>query len=178
MVSAAVLTEKLNNPSVIGKEYLSEKISYEAVPFTDWHLNSSYENGKSNGGRVDYVRLFILIALLVLAMAVINFVNLSTARASLRGKEIGVRKAIGAVRSSLVVQFMSESFLTVFFDFILGVGWTILALPQFNSLIDESLSLFSLGSIDVAYILGFLIVVTFLAGLYPAFVLSSYQSAY
>jgi len=171
------LSAKLNQSTVIGEEYLSKKISYEAVPFTDWHLNNTYENGQAAGGRIDYVRLFILIALLVLAMAVINFVNLSTAKATLRAKEIGVKKAIGAVKSSLVAQFMSESFVMVLAAFLLGIGWTILTLPTFNSIIDDSLSLSLIGGMNVLYLLVFLIVVALLAGLYPSLVLSSFQSA-
>ncbi|MCE7058085.1 ABC transporter permease [Algoriphagus sp. AGSA1] len=176
-VPAKQLSGKLNHPTVIGDEYLSKKISYEAVPFTDWHLNNTYENGKNAGGRIDYVRLFILIALLVLTMAVINFVNLSTARATLRAKEIGVRKAIGAARSSLVAQFMSESFLLVFIAFLLGIAWTVLVLPQFNHLIDDSLSLSLIGGANMLYLLAFLVLVALLAGLYPSFVMSSFQSA-
>lgn len=176
-VSSEILTKKLNNPAVIGDENLSNKFSYEAIPFTEWHLNDSYENGQRAGGRIDYVRLFILIALLVLVTAVINFVNLSTARASLRAKEIGVRKAIGAVRNSLVIQFMSESFLMVFIAFLLGLSWTMLLLPQFNNLIDDSLSLSALGGITILYMFGFLILISLLAGLYPSFVMSSFPSA-
>ncbi|WP_057938534.1 ABC transporter permease [Algoriphagus resistens] len=176
-VPAKQLSEKLNHPTVLGEEYLSKKISYEAVPFTDWHLNNAYENGKNAGGRIDYVRLFILIALLVLAMAVINFVNLSTARATLRAKEIGVRKAIGAVKNTLIVQFMSESFMMVLASFLLGIAWTVLALPRFNSLIDASLSLSLIGGMNVLYLLVFLVSVALLAGLYPSLVLSSFQSA-
>ncbi|PZX57625.1 MacB-like protein [Algoriphagus ratkowskyi] len=176
-VSSEALSKKLNNPSVIGEEYISKKISYEAIPFTQWHLNSVYENGRLVGGRIDYVHLFILIALLVLATAVINFVNLATARASLRAKEIGVRKAIGAVKSSLVIQFMSESFLMVFIAFLLGIVWTLLALPQFNTLVDDTLSLSALDGSMMLYMFGFLIFITLLAGLYPSLVMSSFQSA-
>ncbi|MDR7131462.1 ABC-type antimicrobial peptide transport system permease subunit [Algoriphagus sp. 4150] len=176
-VDAGQLSGKLNNPAVIGGEYLSKKMAYEAVPFTEWHLNNTYENGKATGGRIDYVRLFILIALLVLVMAVINFVNLSTAKATLRAKEIGVRKAIGAVKSSLVAQFMSESFVMVLAAFLLGIGWTVLGLPIFNNIIGDSLSLSLIGGMNVVYLLIFMVVVALLAGLYPSLVLSSFQSA-
>lgn len=176
-VPADGLSAKLNQATVIGEEYLANKISYEAVPLTDWHLNNSYENGKSAGGRIDYVRLFILIALFVLAMAVINFVNLSTAKATLRAKEIGVRKAIGAVKSSLVVQFISESFVMVLAAFLLGVGWTSLVLPIFNNIIHDTVSLSLIGGINLVYLVIFLAVVAVLAGLYPSLVLASSQSA-
>lgn len=176
-VPAEQLSAKLNQPTVIGEDYLANKISYEAVPFTDWHLNNTYENGKSAGGKIDYVRLFILIALLVLAMAVINFVNLSTAKATLRAKEIGVRKAVGAVKGSLVAQFMSESFVMVLAAFLLGIGWTILTLPTFNDIIADSLSLSLIGGMNIVYLVIFLVIVALLAGLYPSLVLSSFQSA-
>ncbi|GAB3219381.1 ABC transporter permease [Algoriphagus aestuariicola] len=174
---AGQLSEKLNQPTVIGEEYLANKITYEAVPLTDWHLNNSYENGKSAGGRIEYVRLFILIAMFVLAMAVINFVNLSTAKATLRAKEIGVRKAIGAVKSSLVVQFMSESFMMVIAAFLLGLGWTILILPTFNTIIDDHVTLSLIGGMNIVYLLIFLVTVAVLAGIYPSAVLSSFQSS-
>lgn len=174
-VSAAQLSEKLNAVEVLGEEYKNQKITYQAIPFTDWHLKSKFENGKNAGGRIDYIFLFIIIGALVVIMAVINFVNMSTARASLRAKEIGVRKVSGAFRSSLVVQFMTESFLIVFTSFLLAIISTQLALPLFNNLLNEQLSLNLWNNGLPIYLGAFLISVAFLAGIYPALVMSSFQ---
>ena len=171
------LTEKLNDPRVIGEAYQAQKIAYETVPITHWHLNSAYENAKNTGGRIDYVLLFIVIGILVVMMAVINFVNLTTARASLRAKEIGIRKVTGAVRSSLLIQFMGEAFVMVLVAFTVAMVGTQLLLPLFNLVLGESIP-FSLLTWPVPlYIGGFLIAVALLAGVYPALVLSSFQPA-
>lgn len=174
-VSAAQLSEKLNAVEVMGEEYKNQKITYQALPFTDWRLKNKFENGKNTGGRIDYVFLFIIIGVLVVVMAVINFVNMSTARASLRAKEIGVRKVIGAFRGSLVAQFMSESFLIVSIAFLLAIIATQLALPLFNNLLGEQLSLNLWNNGLPIYLGAFLIIVAFLAGIYPALVMSSFQ---
>lgn len=176
-VASQLLTDKINHSSVIGEEYLSQKIKYEAVPFTQWHLNSTYENAKNTGGRIDYVFLFIVIGVLVVIMAVINFINITTARASLRAKEIGIRKVTGALRSSLLVQFMGESFITVLTAFAIALFVTQLFLPLFSMLLGESVD-FSLFTYPHSIYIGiFLITVSLMAGVYPALVLSSFQPA-
>jgi putative ABC transport system permease protein len=177
-VQAALLTTKLNDGSVIGADYQAQKIRYEAYPFTQWHLNSKFENGINTGGRIEYVTLFIIIGVLVIVMAVINFVNMATARASLRAKEIGIRKVTGAFRSSLVVQFMGESFLIVLLAFVLSAIVTQLALPVFNQLLDEPLSLNLLSNQVPFYLLTLLVLIALLAGFYPAMVISSFQPAH
>lgn len=173
--TASILSEKLNHVEVLTEEYKNQKIRYEAVPFGNWHLNSKYENGQNAGGKIEYVRLFMIIGALVVIMAIINFVNLSTARATLRSKEIGIRKVHGAIRGAIIVQFMSESFFSVFISFVLaGVG-TQLILPAFNTMIHEQLSMQMFDAPMLPYLGGFLIAVSLLAGLYPSIVYSSFQ---
>jgi putative ABC transport system permease protein len=171
----ATLSDKLNDDRVISTEYKAQKIKYEAYPLSKWHLNGKFENGYNTGGRIEYVRLFVVIGALVMIMAVINFVNMATARASLRAKEIGVRKITGAHRSSLIAQFLGESFFIVLMAFMLSAGVTHLVLPWFNQLIGEPLSLTLLSQQIPCYLAGGLIFVTLLAGFYPAIVISSFQ---
>lgn len=174
---AATLTKKLNEPAVLTERLKTEKVSYSAFPLTDWRLKSKFENGKSTGGRIQYIMLFIIIAILVLAMAIINFINLSTARANNRSKEIGIRKATGALRSGIVFQFIAESFVVVFFAFVLAGVSAQLFLPIFNKLIGETLSVQLFSGMVPVYLIIFLFSVALAAGLYPALVMSSFQPA-
>ncbi|MGE0770085.1 MAG: ABC transporter permease [Cyclobacteriaceae bacterium] len=176
-VEPAVLTERLNSENVIGAEYKKQKVSYEAVPFTKWHLNSKFENGVATGGRIDYVWFFVIIGALIVLLAVINFVNMSTARSALRAKEIGIRKVNGAVRASLILQFMGESFLFVLVAFGVAVSAAHFTIPAFNQLIGEPLSIRLLQVETIFYLAGFLVLVALLAGFYPALVISSLQPA-
>lgn len=175
-IDAGSLTTKLNQ-SVLTQKLKEDNLTYHAFPLTDWRLKSKFENGKSVGGRIQYVTLFIIIAVLVLGMAIINFINLSTARATNRAKEIGIRKVTGALRSGIVLQFIGESFVMVLFAFILAALATQLLLPAFNQLIGENLSVQLLIGMIPVYLLVFLISVALAAGLYPAFVMSSFQPA-
>ena len=174
-ITADLLTEKLNNVSVLTEAYKNQKLSYQAFPLTAWHLNSKFEDGQNTGGRIDYVILFLVIGSLVVIMAIINFINMSTARATLRGKEIGIRKVTGALRSTIAVQFMGEAFLLVMIAFALSVFITQSILPTFGRLIKETLSVNILSGWAPAYLLVFLLVVSLLAGAYPALVMSSFQ---
>jgi putative ABC transport system permease protein len=174
-MEAGDLTEKLNQPSVRTEQLKTDKVSYSAYPLTDWRLKNKFENGKSTGGRIKYITLFIIIAVLVLAMAIINFINLSTARATNRSKEIGIRKATGALRSGIIFQFISESFVTVFFAFVLATLSAQLLLPLFNELTGETLSVQLFSGMVPVYLIAFLFIVALAAGLYPALVMSSFQ---
>ncbi len=174
-ISAEQLTEKLNDVRVLTEAYKAQKVSYQAYPIADWHLKSKFEGGKNTGGRIEYIILFIIIGGLVVLMAVINFVNMSTARATLRAKEIGIRKVTGAVRGTIAAQFMGESFLMVFFSFSVSVLLAQLTLPLFNSLLSEPISLNLFSGMMPVYLICFLIAVALLAGVYPSLVMSSFQ---
>src|SRR5258708_3884063 len=103
-------------------------------PFRNWHLYSNFENGRQAGGFIDYVRMFSLIGLVVLIIACINFVNLSTARSERRAREVGVRKAIGSLRKDILLQFLVEAFVITLAAFAVALSLVSLALPGFNSL--------------------------------------------
>jgi len=139
------------------------------------YLYGDFEEGKQSGGRIEYVRIFFVVAIFVLGIACINFTNLSTAQASRRAKEVGLRKVIGAVPRQLFRQFMSESFLTVVIAAAFGVLLTLLVLPYFNELTGKSLSM---NLLDTRIILIFLLLIfstAILAGSYPAIFISEFK---
>lgn len=144
-------------------------------PLKDWHLYSEFKNGKVVGGFVEYVRLFSIIGILVLAIACINFMNLSTARSEKRAKEVGVRKAIGSARMDLVYQFLTESVLITFISFLLGLLLVTLALPAYNTLTGADVQVpygnFGFWGIMVVFVL----FTGLVAGSRPAFYLSSFS---
>src|SRR5699024_8465195 len=108
-------------------------------PLSQTHLYSRFENGIPAGGQIEQVRLMSGIGLLILLIAGINFINLSTARSQKRAKEVGVRKVIGAGKGNLIGQFLTESILISTFSGILAIGLAFLALPFFNKTLDEPL---------------------------------------
>ena len=110
-------------------------------PMSKWRLYGDFENGKNTGGFIKYVRMFGILGLIVLLIACINFMNLSTARSEKRAKEVGVRKAVGSERGQLISQFLSESMLISALAFVLALGIVIIALPFFNKLTDKQMSL-------------------------------------
>ncbi|MEM8523135.1 MAG: ABC transporter permease [Bacteroidota bacterium] len=160
--------------------YLQEKSNedYQTLfirPYSDKYLYNKYENGKIVGGRIDYVWLFSIIAIFVLAIACINFMNLATAKAAKRSKEVGVKKAIGASKGHLIQQYLSESVLLTFFSLFLALGIVFLFLPQFNFITDKTLT-FSFSSKMFASILGIVFLTGLLSGSYPAFYLSRFEA--
>ncbi|MDW3647196.1 MAG: FtsX-like permease family protein [Bacteroidia bacterium] len=142
-------------------------------PMENWHLHDSFSNGKNTGGAIDLVWLFAWIGIIVLLLASINFMNLSTARSETRAREVGVRKAIGSLKAQLVSQFLSESFLTVALAACFAMGIVLLTLPWFNDLTDKSLSIPFENPIFWSLSLSFIVATSMLAGLYPAFFLSA-----
>ncbi|MEL7119280.1 MAG: FtsX-like permease family protein [Bacteroidota bacterium] len=160
--------------------YLQEKSGEEyqslfAIKYSSKYLNGNFKNGKQSGGRITYVRLFQFIAVLILLIACINFMNLSTAKASRRMKEIGVKKAFGVERRQLITQYIMEATFMVVFSFIVAIFLTAISLPTFNSLLEKDLHL----ALDpnLIFYAGILILVTSLvAGSYPAFYLSNFKA--
>lgn len=171
-VNAKIINAKQDNVSQDDKQFKAEIFLH---PMKDWHLKSSWENGVYTAGYIQYVWLFGTVGIFVLLLACINFMNLSTARSEQRAKEVGIRKSIGSLRSQLINQFLSESFLIVILAFILAVALVTLCIPSFNQLTDKKLILpltnISFWLVTVAFIL----VTGFLAGSYPALYLSSFQ---
>ncbi|MEP7107180.1 MAG: ABC transporter permease [Ferruginibacter sp.] len=141
--------------------------------FSDRYLHGNYENGVQAGGRISYVKLFSIIALFILVIACINFMNLSTAKASRRLKEVGIKKVMGARRSTLIFQYIGESVLLTFFSLILALILIVLLLPVFNDIAGKQLAMhFNAGLIFS--VLGVTILTGLLAGSYPAFYLSGF----
>ena len=143
--------------------------------YSQKYLHSRYENGVPAGGRITYVRLFSIIGLFILLIACINFMNLSTAQASQKMKEVGVKKAIGANRSTLIRQFLSESMGMAVLSLIVAAAWVSLFLPQFNEITGKSLQL-NMGPSLLWSLIGIVVFTGLLAGSYPAFYLSSFDA--
>ena len=142
--------------------------------FSERYLYGRFEGGKQAGGRIEYVRLFSLIAVFILIIACINFMNLSTARAGRRAKEVGVKKTIGASRKSLSLQYLTESMLTALAALVLAIGIVRLVLPQFNVITEKSIKL-SLAPELIWPLLGITCLTGLFAGSYPALYLSAFK---
>ncbi|MEN0050157.1 MAG: ABC transporter permease, partial [Bacteroidota bacterium] len=156
------------------KRVNSMPTTLEAVNYGDLYLNGIYENGKVAGGRIEYVRLFSIIAFFILLIACVNFMNLSTAKASKRLKEIGVKKIIGAKRQTLIAQFLSESCALAFLSLAIALSLVWLLLPVFSQVAGKEITL----AFSPNLVLSLLSITLFsglLAGSYPALYLSGFQ---
>ncbi|HEY9257640.1 ABC transporter permease, partial [Chitinophaga sp.] len=144
----------------------------------DWRLRERFSNGKQSGGRIEYVHLFSLIAWIILFIACINFMNLATARSEKRAKEVGIRKVMGAGKSKLVVQFISEAL----FMSLLAAGISIIllyvVLPGFNALVDKHLVVGLGNPMHIVWLLLITIVCGVVAGSYPSLYLSSFNPVF
>lgn len=155
------------------KNIAGEETELFLYPFAKNRLYSRFENGVPSGGRIEIVRMIGLLAVILVIIACINFINLSTARASRRTKEVGVRKVTGATRSSLITQFLCESVLLTAAAGIISIAAAYLLLPSFNVLMQQQLKIqwgdfFFWSAIGIS-----IVTVGLLAGGYPAFYLSS-----
>ncbi len=151
-----------------------DKFTMFLQQYSSRYLHGTYENGVQAGGRIEYVRIFSIIALFVLLIACINFTNLSTAQSAGKMKEVGIKKTIGASRRSLVIQFLSESLLMALMALGIAVILIVILLPEFNAITGKSITLskaagFTLPVIGIALLTGFI------AGCYPAFYLSRFK---
>ncbi|GAB3284772.1 ABC transporter permease [Larkinella harenae] len=144
-------------------------------PMSRWHLYSDWDKQGNPGGRIQYVWLFGIIGVFVLLLACINFMNLSTARSEKRAKEVGIRKAIGSVRTQLIGQFLGESLLVVVIAFGLSLAGMILVLPLFNEVANKQLVIPWCNPVFWLLGLGFTLFTGLMAGSYPAIFLSSFQ---
>jgi len=144
-------------------------------PYNDMYLYGNFKNGETEGGRIEYVRLFSIVALFILLIACINFMNLSTARSVKRAREIGVRKVVGAERSVLIKQFIGESMLVTLIAVGIAVLLLIVLLPAFNQVTQKQIALpfnrpvFWIGLVIITLVTGIL------SGSYPALFLSSFN---
>ncbi|HEY8955618.1 MAG TPA: ABC transporter permease [Chitinophaga sp.] len=144
----------------------------------DWRLHDQFTNGKQSGGRIEYVRLFSLIAWIILFIACINFMNLATARSEKRAKEVGVRKVMGAGKNKLIIQFISEALFMSVLAAALAVLLLFLVLPGFNALVDKHLSIGLDQPMHLIWLLGITVVCGVLAGSYPSLYLSSFNPVF
>ena len=150
-------------------------MSFNLIPIKDIHLYAE-SAGPKPSGNLNHLYLFLLVGALTLFIACINFINLSTASSMTRAKEIGVRKVLGAQRSSLIAQFLSESILLSFFSFIISMGITFLALPSLNNLTGIEIPYSAVfNPIILSLFFGIFLLTGFLAGLYPAFFVTRFR---
>jgi putative ABC transport system permease protein len=144
-------------------------------PYAQKYLYSNFTAGNVDGGRIDYVNLFIIVAIFIVVIACINFMNLTTARSVKRAKEIGVRKVIGAVRSVLIKQFIGESLLLTFIAVAFALLLVVLILPLFNAITQKQIALPFGHLLFWVELLGISLITGFIAGSYPALFLSSFK---
>lgn len=144
-------------------------------PLKNWRLYSNFENGKVNGGQIDFVRLFVVIAVFVLVIACINFMNLSTARSERRAREVGIRKSVGSRRREIILQFLGESLFITFSAYLIALLITALVLPWYNDLVEKQLRIDYLSPAFLIFSLVLILITGLIAGSYPAFYLSSFQ---
>jgi ABC-type antimicrobial peptide transport system permease subunit len=142
-------------------------------PFAERYLYSNFRDGYVDGGRIEYVRLFSIVAVFILLIACINFMNLATARSAHRAKEVGVRKVIGARRTTLVAQFIGEAMLVTGIAILMALGLVSMLLPSFNQLTGKQLALPVSRPYFWEMITGLLLLTGLIAGSYPAFFMSS-----
>jgi putative ABC transport system permease protein len=151
------------------------KATLSIQPLTDIHLHSHYMLDVEGQGSSAHVTIFSLIAIFILLIACINFMNLSTALSAQRAKEVGLRKTIGALRSQLILQFLGESLLLSLISLLVATALVMVLLPLFNDLSSKSLSINLLDRKIVGSFLGTAIVVGIVSGSYPALFLSSFH---
>jgi len=149
---------------------------YDAQNITSIHLHSNLDYELSPNGNISYVRIFSLVAILILVIASINYMNLSTARSSLRVKEIGVRKVSGSGRAQLMLMFLSESVLITFIAGLLGIGIVNLLFPWFQHLTGKELAIWHFGTWQtILFLVVFSLLAGCLSGIYPALFLSGFK---
>lgn len=163
-----IKTHTVGNPNAGDEEVIIQK-------FQDTYLYSNFENGVVSGGRIDYVRIMSFVAIFILVVACVNFMNLTTARSSRRSKEIGLRKVMGAPKKSIGVQFYLEAMLLTALAVLISVFVVLLLLPTFNALVDKSLSLDFTQLNTWYFLIGLTLSVGLLSGSYPALMLSTFN---
>ena len=160
----------------IFREHIKENppnMSLQAL--ADIHLRSDYHSNLPGQGNIQYVNIFFVVALFILAVACINFMNLATARSARRAKEVGLRKVVGAGRMQLIGQFLGESLFISFIALLIAVGIVYLLLPVFSNLAGKELSIQLLDGKLIALLLGIAFFTGLISGSYPALFLSGFK---
>lgn len=182
-IQTFVELEKNSNVASLNQKldgYIKSKdTTSTARPFlfsmNDWRLYSKFEEGKQVGGRIQYVRMFSIIAWIILFIACINFMNLATARSEKRAREVGVRKVLGAGKKNLVLQFFGEAMLMAFLSLTLAVAILYFVLPAFNTLVEKKLILGLDNPVHIFSLLFIGLICGLVAGSYPSLYLSSFN---
>jgi len=161
---------------VVNKEPALKEMTYQIFlfPLAKLHLYDNFENGKSAGGKIDQLKLFVFLAICVLLIACINYMNLSTAKSEKRAREVGVRKALGSTRNTIMGQFMIESLLLSVLAMAIAFILLEVSLPYFNNLLDISIRIDYSSYQFCGLLLSMVLITGLLAGSYPAFYLSSF----
>lgn len=172
---AAAFSEKI-------KDYIQGKnketnVTLFLQKYSERYLYGRFENGVQAGGRIEYVQLFSIIAIFILLIACINFMNLSTARASRKAKEVGIKKSVGAQRQSIVLQYLSESMVMSVLAAVVALLIVYTLLPQFNYVTDKKITLQLLQSPLLLWLFGIVLITGLIAGSYPALYLSGFKPA-
>ena len=153
------------------------KPEYFLYPLLRWRLHSNFENGIETSGMSDYVQMFTIIAIFIIVIACINFMNLATARSERRAREVGIRKSVGSRRHELILQFIGESTFISFIAFAIAILMAQLLLPFYNDLVQKKLFIDYTSSEFWIFSLGMIFLTGIISGSYPAFYLSSFQPA-
>jgi putative ABC transport system permease protein len=144
-------------------------------PLERWRLHSSFKEGKEDGGMIEYVQMFSVIAIFILVIACINFMNLATARSERRSREVGIRKSVGSRRGEIIFQFLGESLFIAFMAFVIAVLLSELLLPFYNDLVQKKLFIDYTSSQFWIFAISLVLFTGVISGSYPAFYLSSFQ---
>jgi putative ABC transport system permease protein len=169
------LVEKSIRDLIIKKDPSDYKRELFLHPLLKWRLYSDFENGKAVSGRIEFVKMFGLIAIFILVIACINFMNLSTARSEQRAREVGIRKSVGSRRHELIFQFIGESLFISTIAFLIAILMAQLLMPYYNNLVDKKLFI-DYGSTNFwLFAFGLIFLTGIISGSYPAFYLSSFQ---
>lgn len=162
---------------VIKKHDPNENHEVTFLKMERWRLYSEFKDGKSVGGQIAYVRMFSVIAVFILVIACINFMNLATARSERRAREVGIRKSIGSKRKELIFQFLGETVFIALVAFVLALGLVEATLPFYNGLVNKHLGIAYGEPLFWISAAGVIILTGLIAGSYPAFYLSSFNPA-
>lgn len=180
---ASLASENIN--SMVDKILLQQdstadksRLDFYLQPYREHYLNAAFVNGVPAGGRIKYVQVFSVVAIFILVIACINFMNMATAKAVNRSKEVGVRKVIGAQRKSLIFQFIGESLVISLVSMLLAVTVVYLLLPLFNVVVAKHIVLNLFEPKFIGILVSIVLITGVLAGSYPAFFLSGYQPSH
>jgi putative ABC transport system permease protein len=162
----------------IYKSHVSDfKVEFHLQPVRSIHLNPGLQIDQPGHGNIQYVNIFFIVAMFILAVACINFMNLATARSARRAKEVGLRKVVGAARYQIISQFLGEAILISLLAFILAMLLVWALIPAFNNIADKSICLRSLDPKILLSLLGLALATGLISGIYPAIYLSGFKPA-